>query len=257
MCVPAQPNDPSALTFTRFPPELHETLKFYVYIYIDPATEDPFYIGRGQGDRAFAHLNETDRNEKNLRIEAIRSRGQQPKIDLLCYGLTEENAALVEAATIALLGRPPLLNLMRGDFGMGYGRVSAQDIIRIASAKPVNVEENAILIRINKLFQSNMTPLELYEATRGVWVVGLRRNKAEFAFAVYQGIVVAVYRIDRWWPAGSTEYKTRPPETVKREGRWEFEGAVAQKLSERYLGGSVRDYLPAHGGANPITYVNC
>lgn len=29
-----------------------------VYLYIDPRDEQPFYVGKGQGDRALSHLSE-------------------------------------------------------------------------------------------------------------------------------------------------------------------------------------------------------
>ena len=238
----------------RFPPELHSVLKSYVYIYLDPSTGRPFYVGRGKGNRAFAHLNDPCENAKNRLIAAIRARGQEPKIDLLCYGLSDNGAALVEAAAIALLGRPPLLNLVAGDSTMGQQRISVKELIRLQSARPIHVNENALLIRINRLYRSAMTPLELYEATRGVWKVGLRRYEAKFAFAVYQGVVVEVYRIDRWLPAGFSTYSTRKIEKVR--GRWEFEGMIDKQRSRRYVGRSVRKYFPQHS-QSPTVYVGC
>lgn len=41
-----------------------------------------------------------------------------------------------------------------------------------------------------------MTKRELYEATRVVWKIGERRNNAQYAMAVYQGIVREVYKIE-------------------------------------------------------------
>jgi hypothetical protein len=49
-----------------------------------------------------------------------------------------------------------------------------------------------------------MTSIELYDATRGVWKVGPRRDKARFALSVYGGVVRAVYEVAAWLPAGST-----------------------------------------------------
>jgi hypothetical protein len=51
-----------------------------------------------------------------------------------------------------------------------------------------------------------MTTLELYEATRGIWVVNPPRNKATYAMGVYQGIVREVYQIEQWHPAGTLVY---------------------------------------------------
>jgi len=238
----------------RFPPELHALLKNYVYVYLDPKTSRPFYVGRGKGNRAFAHLSDSCEGAKNRMIATIRARGQEPKIDLLCYGLSDKNAALVEAAAIGLLGRPPLLNLVAGDSTMGQQRISAKELIRFQSARPIHVKENALLIRINQLYRSDMTPLELYEATRGVWKLGLRRYKAQFAFAVFQGVVLEVYRIDRWLPAGYSKYTTRECEFSR--GRWEFEGTIDKKLSRRYVGRSVRTYFPKHSQFPTVYVVN-
>jgi uncharacterized protein len=240
----------------RFPPELIRLLKSYVYLYSDPRNGRPFYVGKGRGSRAFAHLKDTGEKEKALRIKAIRDKGQEPQIDLLCYGLPDGIASLVEAAAIALLGRPPLVNLVGGEFTMGFGRVSVPELILREGARPVVVKEDAILIRINRLYRSNMNAPELYDATRGIWKVGLRRYKAKYAMAVYQGIVREVYRIDRWVPAGYSEYTTRKQEELKKRGRWEFEGEVEKKLSRRYVGKSVRKYFPKHSQSS-VQYVGC
>ena len=40
----------------RFTPKVIERLKYYVYVYIDPRNDRPFYIGKGKGNRVFAHL---------------------------------------------------------------------------------------------------------------------------------------------------------------------------------------------------------
>jgi len=79
----------------------------------------------------------------------------------------------------------------------------------LVNAKPVEVQHNAILLTINTLYRSGMSPLELYETTRGCWRVGPRRNKVDYAFSLFQGIVLEVYKIDQWHPAGTLEYETR------------------------------------------------
>ena len=240
----------------RFPPELNQLLKSYVYLYSNPKNGRPFYVGKGKGNRAFAHLKDTSEKEKALRIQAIRDSGQETQVDLLCYGLSDAMASLVEAAAIALLGRPPLINRVGGEFTMGFGRVSARELILRESARPVDLKIDAILIRINQLYRSNMSGQELYEATRGIWKLDLRRYKAKYAMAVYQGIVREVYRIDRWVPAGYSRYTTRKSQELKKSGRWEFEGRVERALSNRYVGKSVRKYFPKHSQTS-IQYVGC
>lgn len=239
----------------RFTAEITAKLKSYVYVYSDPRTGKPFYIGKGIGNRAFAHLRERGEANKIAEIRQIRRAGLEPRIDVLRYGLTNDEASLVEAAVIDFAGLRTLTNQKRGDHSRSFARISSKDLIAVMTAKPAKIRHKAILITINKLYRSDMTDQELYEATRGTWVVGKRRERAELAMAVYQGIVREVYRIHRWWPSGTLGYRTRDARELKRRGRWEFEGEVARNLRERYVGKSVRRYLKA-GSQNPIRYVN-
>jgi hypothetical protein len=112
----------------------------------------------------------------------------------------------------------------------------------------------AILITINRRYRSDMTAEELYEATRGIWVVGPRREKAAYAMSVYQGVVREVYRIEQWHPAGTLEYKTLDAggNRAHRPRRREFEGHIAEEsVRSEYVGFSI-----GKGGQNPIRYAN-
>lgn len=119
------------------------------------------------------------------------------------------------------------------------------------------IQEKAMLITINKLYRSRMFEEELYEATRGIWKVSERRNKAELAFAVFQGIVREVYEILRWHPAGTLPYKYRDASSFVGLKRWEFEGKKASEdIRNKYVKKSVRKYM-SKGNQNPIKYINC
>ena len=121
----------------------------------------------------------------------------------------------------------------------------------------VDIEEKVILIRISKLYHESMTSEELYEATRGAWKVGPRRDEAEYAFSIGNGEIKEIYEIASWLPAGTLRYQTRPNVDIEVAGRWEFQGALApDSMRKQYLGKSVKHYLP-RGASNPITYVNC
>ena len=121
----------------------------------------------------------------------------------------------------------------------------------------IEIKEKAVLIRISKLYRESMTAEEIYEATRGVWKVGTRRDGADYAFSIANGEIKAIYIIASWLPAGTLSYQTRPKVDIEVEGRWEFEGKLAGgEMCDQYLGKSVKHYLP-QGAANPITYINC
>jgi hypothetical protein len=118
--------------------------------------------------------------------------------------------------------------------------------------KTATVTEPALLIRINRLYHSDMTDEQLYEATRGIWRLGKRREKAKFAFAIFRGEVLQVYQIDTWHEAGTTPYPTR--KDVNKKDRWEFLGKQAPALTKKYQGRSVAAQLT---GRFPVNYVNC
>jgi len=120
----------------------------------------------------------------------------------------------------------------------------------------IEITEPALLVRISKLFDEKMSEEQLYEATRGVWVIGSDRDRAEYALSVAGGLVKEVYEVGTWQPAGTATYKTRPKKDVAISGRWEFRGKIAsESIRQKYIGGSVAHYFKK-GNANPINYVN-
>jgi len=246
------PKDPKR-KILKFAPEMANILKSYVYVYVDPRNNESFYVGRGKGNRSFAHLDDQSKMEKVARIAEIRKSGNEPKIDILRYGTTSEGASLVEAAAIELVGVSKLTNAVRGNHKGTFGRISSKDLITMLTAKDAKIEDEAILILINRLYRSDMSAEELYEATRGIWKIGPKRERIEYAMAVYQGIVREVYRILEWLPAGTLKYETRDSTGFRSSGRWEFKGEVASEVRDRYMGFSVRRILGK--ARNPIRYV--
>lgn len=121
----------------------------------------------------------------------------------------------------------------------------------------VQVDEPALLVRINQLYTPAMTDLELYDATRGVWVLGERRHGAKYALSLFRGEVLEVYAIHSWHPAGTTKYAARVIDVGRYKNRWEFVGELAPKtIREKYIGKSAGHYFK-QGEANPVKYVNC
>lgn len=122
------------------------------------------------------------------------------------------------------------------------------------------VKERGVLIRISETYREGMSSLALYEATRGAWVIGDRRDKVEYAFAVSKGTVKEVYKVHRWHRAGTMHYHTRPcrhcgeSDGYSKGGRWEFSGEVAaDDIRRRYIGRSVKRYFPK-GNVSPFRY---
>lgn len=252
--------------------------KYYVYLFRDPSTNNIFYIGYGSGNRAEQLKN---RNSETIAvIDKIRkefnktNRPIEDIIEILRDNIDLDTAQKIEGAAIDLIGLSNLTNQIGGKgttswkerqknkFSMGFIHGRASEIREIIDPKEeADITERAILIRINQLYQYGIDADSLYDATRGVWVIGPRRECAEYAFSVFRGIVMEVYKINHpWHQAGKQEtfYKTRPAYNERFESRrWEFEGKVAEKeIREKYLKKSVKRYL-SNGSQNPIKYVNC
>jgi hypothetical protein len=242
----------------RIPPEVAHRLGYYVYLYVDPRDSRPFYVGKGQGARILAHLSAAGESRKVRMISELRELGLEPRLDVLAHGLPDEETALrIEAAAIDLLGLDDLTNEVRGWRSVEMGRLPLAELMIYYAAKPVEVADPALLIRINRLYRHGMSGLELYEATRGVWRVGTRREEARYALAVFEGVVREVYLIERWHPAATTAYSTRDSREMSTEGRWEFTGRVAPvEVRDRYFGRSVAAYF-RRGQQSPVVYVNC
>ena len=240
-------------------PYVGERLGFYVYLYIDPRTGEPFYVGKGQGERALAHLGDETESEKVARIRAIKAAGQEPRIDILVHGLPSEDAAFrIEAAVIDAIGPHKLTNAVRG-WGTGkVGRMPLSELVALYGATPVEVTHPALLIRINQLYHYGIDAAELYDITRGVWKLGPRRVRAAFALAVFHGVVREVYEIEAWHAARTTPYCVRTFDaTDSLAGRSEFVGKVAgEAIRSQYVGRSVKDYFK-RGLQSPVVYVNC
>ncbi len=244
------------MNITHISPKVAKKLGYYVYLYIDPADNSVFYVGKGHGSRMLAHLSDKNESCKVKRIHDIQKRGDQPQIDILVHGLKDEQTALkIEAAVIDLLKKENLTNLVRGWESNIVGRMELNRLVLMYEARPVTITHPVILIRINQLYRYGMSARELYEATRGIWKVNPNLHHPKYAFAIYRNIVQEVYEINKWHDAGTTKYFTR--DVVHDDTRQEFTGHVAKdSIRKMYIEKSVAEYLTTDS-RNPIKYVNC
>ena len=96
---------------------------FYVYRFRDPSrSNEPFYVGLGQGRRWTRHFDRRDRHPMTHRMQLLKKIGVQPTVEFICTAVDEELAKLVEMEAISKygrkdLGRGSLLNLTDGGDG--------------------------------------------------------------------------------------------------------------------------------------------
>ena len=244
---------------TSFPTSAREQLMSYVYRLIDPRNGETFYVGKGQGDRVFAHaqaIQAEGENDDNLvsdpkyqRIRDIRGAGLEVIHVIHRHGMTPRTAFEVEAALIDAY--PGLVNLQAGHGANDRGSRHADEIIKAHTLEPFELDEPLVLINIAALWNVRDT----YEATRGVWKLDPSRVKRyRLVLAHARGIVRGAYLPDEWLPATPDNF---PFLEDVVDGRWGFRGREAEaQVCQRYVGKRVPEQYRPKGAANPIRYCN-
>ncbi|MBS0197355.1 MAG: hypothetical protein JSR77_11410 [Planctomycetes bacterium] len=236
-----------------FPAEVVEKLKTYVYRLIDPRNGETFYVGKGKGNRVFAHIHGEqgiegdDLDNKMKRIREIRLAGFDVAHVIHRHGMDDATAFEVESALMDAF--PGLTNEVGGVGGHEFGAMHALEIIREYAAEPAVFRHDAILISVNR---SALAETSLYEATRYAWKISLAKaKKAEVILATMQGIIKGAFVADQWLEATAANFPGRQGVA----GRYGFIGHDAPKDIERaYVGKRVPDEYRKRGAANPIKY---
>lgn len=240
-----------------------EKLKYYVYLYSDPDTKDIFYVGKGQRNRCFDHLNVLDEDEgkKAEKIRELQNNKKAPLIEILAWGLDEASALAVESAAIDLLGISNLTNQQRGHHSAIQGRIPARLLEKRLSAKEITPEQvdelrrlGVLLIRLS-LYRQGMTEGELYDLTRSAWKLSENRlEEIKYVFSVVDGKIIETYKVAKWLPDNSTWNSLKPDFKEGEEGRWEFVGRPSTELHQQYAELDVSS-LFQKGQQNPLRYL--
>lgn len=235
-----------------FPAHVIPKLKTYVYRLIDPRNGETFYIGKGQGNRVFTHV-QSEQNwdgddiaDKIKRIREIRLSGFEVAHVIHRHGMDDKMAFEVEASLIDAY--PGLTNIAGGSGSSDFGAMHAREIIRRYSAESASFSHRAILISVNR----SAADTSLYEATRYAWKISRSKAmQAEVILATLQGLIVGAFIADDWLDATSENF----PGRADMLGRLGFVGREApQAIKSLYVNKSVPDEYRKRGAANPIKY---
>ena len=191
-----------------FPSEVMDKLRTYVYRLIDPRNGETFYVGKGKGNRVFAHirgeqsLDGDDLDNKMKRIREIRLAGFEVAHVIHRHGMDDATAFEVESALMDAY--PGLTNEAGGLGGNEFGAMHALEIIREYAAEPAVFRHDAVLINVNR---SAIAESSLYEATRYAWKISpAKARKADVILATVQGVIKGAFIAEEWLEA-------RPPES--------------------------------------------
>jgi len=115
---------------------------------------------------------------------------------------------------------------------------------------PHLTDHPAVLLRINRRWKPGMSDDDIYDAGRGWWVMGEKRDACEYAIFVAGGEVRAVFRIHHW----ALRRPGDPGWQAGKKPRWGFDGEPVPEL--RHLVGTDVSWLFPPGAANPVRYLN-
>ena len=239
----------------EFSPEVTSEIRYYVYRLIDPRNGNTFYVGKGNGNRVFSHMNdalnyegyEDEASEKIGLIREIRRSGLDIIHVIHRHGLDSNTAMEVEAALIDAY--PGLTNKV-GGYSTERGTMSAFQIQDKYKAPVIDdITEKCIIIKVTPASidsHGGTVAHAFYEATRSAWRLSMARAKnADYVVSVLNGIVKAVY-CDLTW---SIEPDSK---------RLKFEGIEACKsITEKYVGKRIPQKYSKRGAQSPCLYVNC
>jgi hypothetical protein len=245
----------SARESESFPPEVARRLGTYVYRLLDPRNGETFYVGKGKGNRVFAHVRGEDSvegdaiSDKLKRIREIRAKGFEVAHVIHRHGMDDATAFEVESALIDAY--PGLTNEIGGAGGAEFGATHAAEIVRRYSAEPAVFRHKALLINVGR----SATERSLYDATRYAWKIDIRKAaQADVVLATAQGLIVGAFVAHRWLDATAANFPGRAT-GEGAPGRVGFVGAEAPEDVRRlYVGKRVPDTYRRRGAANPIKY---
>lgn len=218
-----------------FSPATIEAIGSYVYVLADK--EDKiFYVGKGQGNRVFAHVEEVRRllgenparefstsedddfdaegmSLKQQRIAELLRAGFEPAMYIVREGLTPEQALLIEAALISVLDWQlggALTSQIAGHGEARFGLKSVQELEAIKrepfrlsafSERPEpSASKEAIAININRRWPEVVASQRtLLKVSQGCWRVNVQRaSQCGYAIIHANGIVRGVFTVACW-----------------------------------------------------------
>jgi hypothetical protein len=231
-----------------------QNLNFYVYLLIDPETDEPFYVGKGKGNRVFAHVNcdlenDSESNKYN-EIRRIVSSGNKVKHIIVRHGLREKVALELEAALIDTFKFIPNFNkFLKGNIQGGVnsiekGLMTTDEVIRLYNAETLNeIEKNCLIININKTYDRGAGEHAIYKATKEIWnIKASRTNEICIVLSEYKGLIVEVFEVLKWYKK-ERGYNPGAKKYGQTYAGYGFEGKIAESnIRNNYINKSIAEY---------------
>jgi len=211
--------------------------KYYVYALCekkDDGSVVPFYIGKGEGCRVFDHENENDAKALLKKIKTEYSEIDEDKEKefsnkhkeiakliseeryerrIIKWGLTSDEAFMVESALINFVGFDNLTNIVNGhasekERNSNIGKTVAMTVEEFYDScckKPIRFEyikEKWLFININDSYKKIdcNDPKQICDAARGYWSLACNpqdysEDDPAYLFALYEKKIMGIFRL--------------------------------------------------------------
>lgn len=241
-----------------FDEKTSQILKYYVYLLVDPETDEPFYVGKGKENRVFAHINQDIKEEtENLKYQEIQRIGSDNvKHIIVRHGLSESAAFAVEASLIDTFRYIPLFNkFVKGNIQGGInsiekGLMTSNEIISIYNAESLkSIDDNCLIININKNYKRGAGVDAIYNATKQTWKMAKwRPQRYSYVLSEYRGLIREVFKVNEWYT------KERPDKHGYIYLGYGFNGEVAEsEIRSKYINKTIQGIKP-QGYGHPTIY---
>ncbi len=198
----------------KFSAGISDKLGEYVYALRDPRDNKIFYVGKGEGERVFAHFHEANQatqgtfswSAKLRRIVEIWEAGLDVTWWIVRHNLQASEGAVVdafdvEAALIDILEisqNGPALNDIAGHRNAARGMLSEETVNALATraVNPQIAYQTVFIFPIQKALANRGNA---YDATRRWWAITSSfRSLPALAVGLENGLSKAVFDISHW-----------------------------------------------------------
>lgn len=245
---------------TCFSKEVIEELKYYVYRLVDPRNGETFYVGKGKGNRVFAHAfcalnsyngeeylteNDDDYNLKCDRIRSIKNEGLEVIYIIQKYGLEERDAFIIESTLIDVYSINNILTNKIKGFDSYKGPINALTLEKNLSLEEYEDSLANPKYMIIKIKEHNLVlnGCDVYETVRAAWKIDVKKAaKYKYVLAVINGVVREVFEVYEWHSA-------------KDQNRYEFSGKKANdSVRNVFIDKKIPSKYRKKGQASPVLY---